>query len=128
MCASDMPVGSFSLILDAHPDPDQGSKLFGILKEDAAWQTASTQICIDQSLTLNSSTATPFERGIYFSEVFPQAINNIVEGKSFIGCNFDTGEPHDPSEVLDRNRAVPGYYHGYPLSGCKYMRDFLPLL
>ena len=115
MFTNDMPVGSFSLVLEGDPAPDQGSKWFEILKEDAAWQTANTQWRIDQSLTQNSSIVTITGSGVYWSEVFPQAINNIVEGKSFIRCNFVTGEPCDPRQVLERNR------HITPADKCKYL-------
>ena len=118
MFTNDMPVGSFSLVLDGDPAPDQGSKWFEILKEDAAWQIANTQWCIDQSLTLNSSTATITGRGFFLSEVFPQAINDIVEGRSFIRCNFATGEPYDPRPVLERNRRIT------PAHKCKYPPKF----
>ena len=40
------------------------------------------------------------------SSVYPQAIKEIVEGRSFIRCNFLTGELHDPQRVLDNHRHI----------------------
>ena len=50
-------------------------------------------------------TFTATRRGrICFSEVFPQAISDDVEGKFFVRCNFPTGGLYDPERILDRHR------------------------
>ncbi|MCJ1457863.1 hypothetical protein MMC28_008232 [Mycoblastus sanguinarius] len=102
--ANGMPADSFSLVLDGDPTPDQSSEVFEIVKEDAAWQAAQAQWYTDQSLS-PGFMATRLG-GFYMCEVFPQAINDIVEGKSFIRCNFHTGSLYDPKRVLDRNRHI----------------------
>lgn len=128
LSANGMPAGSFSLVLDGDPAPDQSSKVFEILKEDAAWQVAQAQWYTDQSLS-PGLLATKIG-GLYWSEVFPQAINNIVEGKSFMRCNFPTGNLYDPKRVLNRN----GHLNHDPIRdprlhvpGAKWMREWLKL-
>ena len=98
LSASGMPEGVFSLVLDGEPAPDQSSKLFEQVKEDAAWQVAHVQHRIRRA---GKYTFRERCSSIYLSNVFPQAINDIVEGKSFIRCNFPTGELHDPAVLLD---------------------------
>ena len=111
LSASGMPPGSFSLVLDGSTAPDQSSTVFEVIKDDAAWQVANAQWFTDHSMFLDpmdlgspSSLAQP----VYYSKVFPQAIKDIVERKSFIRCNFDTGNMVDANQILDRNRHVPG--------------------
>jgi len=86
LIANGMPAGSFSLTLDGDPALDQSSELFEIVKKDAAWQTALSQRYAEESLDL---TFDKIRRGgIFFSEVFPQAIQDIVEGKCFVRCKY----------------------------------------
>lgn len=86
LTANGMPTKSFSLVLDGDPAPDQSSKLFEIVKEDAAWQVALLQRYSEESLDL---TFTAIRRGgIFFSKVFPQAIQDIVQGISFVQCKL----------------------------------------
>ena len=104
LSAHGMPAESFSLVLDGDPAPDQSSEVFEIVKEDAAWQVAQIQWYTDQSLS--PGFVTTRRGGFYMSDVFPRAINDIVAGKSFIRCNFPTGNPYDPQRVLDGNRQI----------------------
>ena len=115
LIANGMPAGSFSLTLDGDPAPDQSTDLFELVKEDAAWQTALSQRYAEESWDL---TFIQIRRGgIFFSEVFPQAIQDIVEGKSFVRCKFllpEVLEPH-PEEIssfptrLDRKSSQSRY-------------------
>ncbi|KAL8840901.1 MAG: hypothetical protein Q9170_001165 [Blastenia crenularia] len=107
--ANGMPARSFSLVLDGDPAPDQSSEMFEILKEDAAWQVAQLQWYTDQSSRPGFTKPGFFSERyatFYLSDAFPQAINDIVEGNSFMSCNFPTGDLFDPKRVLDRNRHV----------------------
>lgn len=114
LAAKGMPIDSFSLVFDGDPAPDQVWKLFDLLKVDAAWQTAQAQWRASQtaqaqwraslaqalgprsqSLNLNSTLKRRW-RDYETSEVFPQAINDIVNGKtSLVRCNFPTGDLYD---------------------------------
>ena len=97
-----MPADSFSLILDGDPAPEGAAQLFDIVKEDAAWQVAQLQWYTEESLSPG-----PYDKmshGFYRSTVFPQAISDIIEGRSFIRCTFPTGEMYDPEIILNRNR------------------------
>lgn len=85
--AQGMPNGSFSLIFDS--DTASAQNLFESVKMDAAWQNAQQQWYIERYSNL-SVLAT--RGGIYYAEVFPQAISDMIEGKSFIGCSFPTGK------------------------------------
>ncbi|KAL8885505.1 MAG: hypothetical protein Q9215_006645 [Flavoplaca cf. flavocitrina] len=104
LSAHGMPDRSFSLIFDGDPAPDQSSDLFELVKEDAVWQVA------EADWYTSHSSSQGFEgirqRSHYKSEVFPQAINDIVEGKSCIRCNFPTGKLHHPQRVLDMTRHI----------------------
>lgn len=94
-----MPAGSFSLIFDGTPSPTQSSALFERIKEAAAWQVAQMQWYADHGQTHNledKCTILP----TYWSEAFPQVINDIVMGTSFVSCDFDTGDLYDPEDVL----------------------------
>ncbi|CAO1604243.1 hypothetical protein XANCAGTX0491_007806 [Xanthoria calcicola] len=104
LAAKGMPAHSFSLVLDGDPAPDKSSELFERVKEAAAWQVAQAQWYSDQSPSPGFIVMR--EDWIYRSEVFPQAINDIVNGKSFISCNFPTGTLHDPRAVLNMNRHI----------------------
>ncbi|KAI4118026.1 MAG: hypothetical protein LQ345_001826 [Seirophora villosa] len=101
LSAKGMPADSFSLVLDGDPSCDQSSEVFEMCKEEAAWQVAQDRWYTAQSLS--PGFIAKRNGGFYMSEVFPQAMNDIVEGKSFISCNFSTGSPYDPERVLDRN-------------------------
>ena len=47
------------------------------------------------------------------SKIFPQAIKDIVEGKSFVRCNFPTGSMYDSAPILERNRHLRVTEHEY---------------
>ena len=107
-----MPTNSFSLIFDGDPAPDQTSQLFEIVKEDAAWQVAQSQWFAE--ISLKPGILQKMEGCFFLSKVFPQVISDIIEGKSFVRCNFPTGDMYDPERVLNMNRnleapeSVPG--------------------
>ena len=113
--AKGMPANSFSLILDGNPALNSSSKSFEIVKKDAAWQVAQLQWYTDHGLS--PDFAIKIIGGVYYSNVFSQIVNDIVEGKSFIRCNFPTGALYDPQRVLDRTRHFPprnrSRYPGY---------------
>lgn len=121
-----MPLGSFSLILDGDPLPELASEVFEVLKEEAAWQIAQMQWYANQSL--NPDWIRTRSGGFYMSSSYPQAIKDIVEGKSFIRCNFPTGELYDPQRVLDRCRHInydpsydpDGYRPGRAIDKARY--------
>lgn len=94
-----MPAHSYSLILDGDPAPNHSSQLFELVKANAAWQVAYDKVVTGH----DRRTGT-----IYMSEIFPQAISNIIKDKSIIRCNFSTGLMYDPEAVLDQNRHIPG--------------------
>ncbi len=102
LSAKGMPAHSFSLVLDGDPAPDKSSELFERMKEAVAWQVAQAQAYPDQSPSLGFIATR--SAWIYRCGVFPQAINDIVNGTSFISCNFPTGTLHDPRAVLNMNR------------------------
>lgn len=84
LAANSMPAKSFSLVLNGDPAPHQSAELFEIVKEDAAWQVALSQWYLEKSLDLTFQEVR--RGGIFYSEVFPQAIQDIVDGKSFVRC------------------------------------------
>ena len=102
--ACNMPLGSFSMVLEGVSDPEQNAVLFSFLKDAAAWQVAQTQWFNNRAPDLS-----PFLKRscpLYFSEAFPQAIDDIIDGNSLIRCTFPTGDRHDSQSVIHRNRHV----------------------
>ncbi|KAL8690126.1 MAG: hypothetical protein Q9218_004358 [Villophora microphyllina] len=112
-----IPINSFSLIFDGDPALDQSSEIFEILKDDAAWQVAQVQWYTENSMSSELLAQYYPEKwrmpgslgtkvlGFYVSEDFPQALDDIVQGKSCIRCNFPlTGNLYDPKRVLERNQ------------------------
>ena len=69
LSSSGMPSGSFSLVLDGDPAPDQSSALFEVVKDDAAWQVAQAQWFTDHSIDVEF----PSSRlgAVHSSKVFP---------------------------------------------------------
>ncbi|KAL8993394.1 MAG: hypothetical protein Q9169_006384 [Polycauliona sp. 2 TL-2023] len=99
LSANGMPARSFSLVFDGDPAPDQASAIFEMVKEDAARQIDQARWYAKQSPSPDFCTVRAY--GFYVSDVFPQAIADIVGGASFISCNFPTGELHDPDFYPD---------------------------
>ena len=108
LSAKGMPVGSFTLVLDGDPAPDQAAALFDIVQEDAATQVAQMQWYAEKSLS--PSIMEMRVGGLYFAESFPQAINNIVKRESVVRCNFPTDNEINPKSVLDRYRHLDYRY------------------
>ena len=104
-----MPAHSFSLVLDGDPAPDQSSDLFELVKEYAALQVAQIKWYNENSLTPDFKTLRV--GGVYLFDKFPEVLSDIVGGGSFISCNFPTGNPYDPEQLLNRYRHLP-FYHG----------------
>ncbi|KAL8852642.1 MAG: hypothetical protein Q9221_002522 [Calogaya cf. arnoldii] len=118
LSANGMPDNTFSLVFDGDPAPDQCSDLFEIVKDDAAWQVARTQWYNDLSLSpsmfeksCGGIHRSGRKRGqaVYYSRVFPQSIDEIVKGESFISCNFPTGSPYNHQRVLDATQYIIHY-------------------
>ena len=112
LSANGMPAGSFSLVFDGDPALEQSSQMFEYeyVKEDAAWQSAQAQWFIDHKL--NPGPVARIAGAFHMSAIFPQAINDIVEGTSFISCNFPTGEAPNPETVLRKNRHIKVFSPG----------------
>lgn len=102
LSAPGMPANSFSLLLDGDPAIDQSAFAFELIKEDAAWHVAQTLWFIEKSVPLG--LALNLHGGRYMSKIFPHAINDIVEGRSLVRCNFPIGSPYQPDRIFERNR------------------------
>jgi hypothetical protein len=83
----------------------QSDSIFEIVKKDAAWQAARLRF-LDQS---------PFKAGwrekrdtggwtCYFAERFPEAVTDIVDGRSFISCNLVVDGLYDVDSYLEKCR------------------------
>ena len=97
-----MPTASFSLVFDGSSTSDQSSEALEVAKEDAAWQVA-----LDQWYAEKSEPPSYYERRhnvCYQSDAFPQVIQDMVAGTSFIRCNFPIGGSWDPQYIYKRNR------------------------
>ena len=102
--SSGMPADSFCLVLDGDPAPDHSSQMFELLKDLAAWQVGLDQWYIEKSL--NPGILNKRLGFCYASEVFPQAISDIIEGKSIVHSNFPTGLMYDSKQVLNQIRPI----------------------
>ncbi|CAF9922658.1 hypothetical protein IMSHALPRED_005729 [Imshaugia aleurites] len=78
--------------------------MFELLKDLAAWQVGLDQWYTEKSL--NPGFLNKRVGYCYASEVFPQAISDIIEGKSIIHCNFPTGFMYDSKQVLNQIRPL----------------------
>ena len=99
-----MPAGSFSLVFDGEPALEQSSQLFEYVKTDAAWQIAQEKWFIDHKL--NPGLEGSIKHAFHMSLIFPQAIEDMIEGTSFISCNFPTGGLPDPEPIIRKNRRI----------------------
>jgi hypothetical protein len=111
--AKGMPAGSFTMVFDGNPYLGQSPEVFEMVKLDAAWQVAQDLWYARHSITPN--IATRLRGSIWISEAFPQAISDIVDGRSSIRCNFPTGELYDARLLLNSNIDVlPHSDSGFP--------------
>ena len=102
LSAHGMPVNSFSLVIDGEPAIDQSSSVFELIKEDAAWHVAQDRWFMENSVPLG--LVVNLYGGCYFSSIFPQIIDDIIEGRSIVRCNFPTGHSYDPERILEEHR------------------------
>jgi hypothetical protein len=95
-----MPQGSYTLVLDGNPIPEQTAAVFRIVQRDAAWQTAldlrHTRQLIPELSWLNRRLQVG-----YFYEMLPQAVRDISNGTSPIRCNFDPGVIQSAEALVD---------------------------
>ena len=97
------PSYSFSLIFDGSPTPERSSEVFEAVKRSAAYQTAWDQI--EPKPQPNTFLYTgPDLYHWYTFGAFPQALKDMIEGKSSISCNFFLGGMFDAHEILEQNR------------------------
>lgn len=97
-----MPADSFKLIFDGDPAPDQSSQVFDVIKETTTWR-----IALDQWLRHNTTDDDSKRQKLiiyYAFEDFAQVVKSIVNGNSFIGCNFNIGDIPDIQALLDMSR------------------------
>ena len=99
-----MPAGSFSLFFDGDLIPDRSSEVFEVVLQDAAWQEAQDEWCKQTSFEPTFEDRRYFS--CYLTERFPQAIKDIVEGNSFVSCNFPIGGLWSVEQVLYENRDI----------------------
>ena len=99
-----MPIKSFSLVFDGDPIPERSSEIFECLKEGAARQIARDQLS-EQYRTL-SLKEKQRKHPWFMLETFPEVIQDIIENRSFIRCNFPLGCSLDVKvkSVLEKSR------------------------
>ena len=96
-----MPLGSFTLVLDGNPAPEQCAQLFQRVQRDAVWQTA-----LGESFDRGHLPETAYydRRRIegYIYEDFPRALRDISAGTCrAVRANFDVGEPSDVEAMIE---------------------------
>ncbi|KAI4665267.1 uncharacterized protein J4E78_002727 [Alternaria triticimaculans] len=100
-----MPEGSFKLTFECDSAPEETTQVFDIIQRDAAWQTA-----LDLSYARNLLPQPDWRmrrlRNGYIYETFPQLLQQVTDGQSFIRCDFNPGEVQDPEQIM---RELSGY-------------------
>lgn len=105
LTANGMPTNAYSLILDGDPALQQSADLFETVRADAAWQVAQLQWYNEKASPPGFTEIK--NGGIYFSDCFPRAITEIVEGKSIVRCNFPIGDGiYDSEQILVSHRHI----------------------
>jgi hypothetical protein len=100
-----MPVGSSSLVIDGMPTPEISTQVFDVVQRDAAWQSAYERCIITpSSRSPESSWVNMRENDAYVMAGFPEALQQIVYGRSLVKCNFDIGFVHDVDEIVEQGR------------------------
>ncbi|CAN9167452.1 unnamed protein product [Alternaria sp. RS040] len=95
-----MPHGSFTLVLDGDPLPEQTSRLFRIIQRDAAWQSA-LNICYTNGLLPRPSWLEKrLETAGFIHEEFPEAVGAISTHSSLVRTNFPVSAPCDVEQLL----------------------------
>ncbi|KAH0428495.1 hypothetical protein CcaCcLH18_08957 [Colletotrichum camelliae] len=106
-----MPAGSFTLTLEG--DQECSDIFRNIVQRDAAWQ-AAVDLSLERQILPPLSWVTRRLDGWAYSEVddnkwhilegFPQAVHDIVAGKSIVKCNFDVGEAWDVEKLVEERK------------------------
>lgn len=99
-----MPPGSFTLVLDGDPAPEQCTKLFQQVHRDAAWQKALLE-SFDRGILPEFAYHDKRRLDGYVFEDFPQALRDIARGTCrAVRANFDVGEPWDVEALIEARR------------------------
>ncbi|KAG8157954.1 hypothetical protein KVR01_012226 [Diaporthe batatas] len=113
-----MPQGSFTLVLDGNPAPEQCTKLFQRVQRDAAWHTAFLET-FDRGI-LHKVSYDDMRRTEGFMYVdFPPALQDISRGTCLaVRANFDVGEPMDVEAMIEAHRewTLSDWERGWDLS------------
>ena len=126
LSAAGMPPNRFSLVFDGDPLPERSGDLFGSVLRKAAWQIAVTK-CHPPS-----SRGEQYElhsRGLFSFSTFPQIVQDIVEGRSFISFNFPVENIWDWNEIYQANKelTVNGWGEKWRELEAPYFRTEPPL-
>jgi hypothetical protein len=99
-----MPANSFRLVLDGSFAPEASTHILQVLHRDAAWQNA-----LEKSFRRNLRAKPPLQdwcaNDCYIFEGFPEALADIVHGRSTIHCNFDIGDLWDAEKIIEAHRS-----------------------
>lgn len=99
-----MPPGSFTLVLDGNPAPEQSTQFFQRIHRDAAWQTALGE-SFDRGILPKPAYHDRRRMEVYIYEDFPQALKDISRGTCrAVRANFDVGESWDVEAVIEAHR------------------------
>lgn len=99
-----MPQGSFTLVLDGNPAPEQCTKIFQRVQRDAAWQTALLKSFDLGILPKASYQDIRITDGFTYMD-FPSALQEIARGTCLaVRANFDLGEPVDVEAIIEAHR------------------------
>jgi hypothetical protein len=101
-----MPTGSFRFVLNGDPAPHGATLIMQVLHRDAAWQRAIEE-CFKRKIFPGSSGLDWHSYECYMFEGFPDALADMVHGRSIIQCNFELGEPSDVEELITAHADWP---------------------
>ena len=104
-----MPVNSFSLVFDGDPAAELASQIFAILKSDAEYQVSMEEFWKEAPFT-DPTLEVDFDRrrcqNHFLFEAFPQVVQDIMAGKSFIRCNFPVDRLWNVNELINKRPRV----------------------
>ncbi|KAF6780809.1 hypothetical protein CMUS01_16805, partial [Colletotrichum musicola] len=131
--AAGMPPGSFTL---SFKGDSVCSEIFQtVIIRDAAWQLAMEK-CIERGLLPKAMhPRSPFfwraNNSWYIFHGFPQAVQDMLDKKSVVKCDFDLGSGIDVEELIEEKLAVcadvKAWEEGWSIRERDWLEPRLPL-
>jgi len=91
-----MPANAFSLILECDGLHERSRQVFGIVKQDASWQTAFEEWNAARGFGLKPCEWMHVRVSeVYIAQGFPDAVRSLIDGNSLVKCDFELDKACD---------------------------------